>query len=57
MISGRGDARKLQICSPYLAYEMTNSNLFQKIQKFPKNPKKIQKFPEKSKFAQKTNFG
>jgi hypothetical protein len=29
----------LDLCGPYVASEMTNSKLFQKIQKFPKKPK------------------
>jgi hypothetical protein len=52
----------VHVLSIYVASEMTNSNLFQKIQKFPKNPKfskkskifqKIQKLPIKPKFAKK----
>jgi hypothetical protein len=31
------------VLSIYVASEMTNSNLFQKIQKFPKNPKILKK--------------
>jgi hypothetical protein len=39
---------------------MTNSNLFQKIQKNPKKPKiskKAKKNPKKPKFDKKPNFG
>jgi hypothetical protein len=46
--------------SPYVASEMTNSNLLQKIQNFPKNPKiseKAKKNPKKPKLAKKSNFG
>jgi hypothetical protein len=55
----------LDLCSPYVASEMTNSNLFQKIQNFPKNPKiskkaqicqKSPNFPKKPKFAKKAKF-
>jgi hypothetical protein len=49
----------LDLCSPYVASEMTNINLLHKIQKFPKNTKKAkksQKFPKKPKFAKKAKF-
>jgi hypothetical protein len=44
----------LDLCSPYVASEMTNINLFQKIQIFPKNTK----FSKKAKICKKkTHFG
>jgi hypothetical protein len=41
------------VLSIYVASEMTNSNLFQKIQNFPKNPN----FSKKSKIGQKAKIG
>jgi hypothetical protein len=50
----------LDLCSPYVASEMTNSNLFQKIQKIPKNTinsKKAKICQKKQIFPKKPNFG
>jgi hypothetical protein len=48
----------LDLCSRYVASEMTNSNLFQKIQNFPKNTKfaKKAKIYQKAKICQKAKF-
>jgi hypothetical protein len=46
----------LDLCSPYVASEMTNSNLFQKFPKNPKYSKKAKKFQKKTKFAKKAKF-
>jgi hypothetical protein len=50
----------LDLCSPYVASEMTNRNLFQKnpkISKKSKNLPKSQNLPKKPKFAKKAKFG
>jgi hypothetical protein len=51
----------LDLCSTYVASEMTNSNLFQKIQNFPKKPKFEAKICQKSQICPKSlilaNFG
>jgi hypothetical protein len=47
----------LDLCSPYVASEMTNSNLFQNIQKFPKKKKsKKAKICQKSQKPKKPNL-
>jgi hypothetical protein len=49
----------LDLCSPYVASEMTNSKLVPKNPKNPKKSKNFQKslnFPKKSKISKKTKF-